>query len=181
MLRLLVNPAATVQSVRSLTAGRRPRPGTYQAMMNPSPLAHDVTSSGAAPAARDTSDAFTIGNPPQGEVLNLPVLLSRCLGDRDFCAHLLGRFADRVTEQLTALDNAATSNAYDLAARAHALKGVAGNLSAELLESAAAELERRVRAGDVASAAPLLDRIRAEVVRAIEAVPAALDRLHRGG
>ena len=92
-------------------------------MMNPSPLAHDVTSSGAAPAARDTSAGYAVGIPPKGEVLNLPMLLSRCLGDRDFCAHLLGRFADRVTEQLTALDDAATSNAYDLAARARCAQG----------------------------------------------------------
>ncbi len=106
-------------------------------------------------------------------------LLERCLSDRGFCAVLVQKFATRAAELSAALEQAAgRRNLAELAYHAHALKGMAANLSADALHAWAAALERSVRGGTIGQTLPLVARVRAEVQRCIDAVPALLEQLN---
>ncbi len=105
-------------------------------------------------------------------------LLERCLSDRDFCTTLVQKFATRAAELSLALDQAALHHdAAELSRQAHAIKGMAANLSADALQTWAAALERALRAGNEGSIRPLVARVRAEMQRCIEAVPSVIEQL----
>ncbi|MGD9724252.1 MAG: Hpt domain-containing protein [Pirellulales bacterium] len=105
-------------------------------------------------------------------------LLERCLSDREFCGTLVQRFAEHIAERATALEQALAGNvADDLMQHAHAIKGMAANLSADNLHFWAGALERAVRGGNTGQLRPLVARVRAEVNQCLDAVPHLLDEL----
>jgi HPt (histidine-containing phosphotransfer) domain-containing protein len=109
---------------------------------------------------------------------HLVSLLGRCLGDGEFCGALLARFPERSIELVAALDASATGgSAADLARQAHAIKGLAANLSADELRFWAAALERAATGGSPQHARTLVAKVRAEIERCRRAVPALLEQL----
>jgi HPt (histidine-containing phosphotransfer) domain-containing protein len=112
---------------------------------------------------------------------DLEGLLHRCLGDRAFCRMIVQKFADRGGDLITAMERAANSgNAAELAAQAHSIKGVAANLSADDLRACAGELERIARSGNLDLSRPLVERVANQIARALEAAPAAMERIAAG-
>jgi HPt (histidine-containing phosphotransfer) domain-containing protein len=105
-------------------------------------------------------------------------LLERCLGDRGFCAVLVGKFVSRAGELSAALEQAVyVGDRSELARQAHAIKGMAANLSADSLQTWAAALERALRMGNAANVRPLVSRVRVEIQRCLDAVPGMLEQL----
>jgi HPt (histidine-containing phosphotransfer) domain-containing protein len=105
-------------------------------------------------------------------------LLERCLSDREFCASLVQKFAARAEELSAGLEQAAgRQDLTEIACHAHALKGMAANLSADALQSWAAALERAVLGGTIEETLPLVARVRMEVQRCVDAVPTLLERI----
>ena len=104
--------------------------------------------------------------------------VARCLGDRGFCAVLVGKFVARAAELSAALEQAAhVGDKPELARQAHAIKGMAANLSADSLQTWAAALERALRVGNAANVRPLVARVRTEIQRCLDAVPGMLEQL----
>ncbi len=80
---------------------------------------------------------------------------------------MLHKFSRRAGDQMAAIDRAvASSNLAELTVRAHTLKGVAANLAADSLASAAAELERLARQSQLDRLAAAVSRVRGELERA---------------
>ncbi|GAA0799607.1 Hpt domain-containing protein [Spirilliplanes yamanashiensis] len=98
--------------------------------------------------------------------------------DVAFVARMLRSFADRapgLAEALTAAVEAGDAEA--VAARAHALKGAAGNAGATGLAAACAELERRAGAGDLAGVRGGAAEVREALIRTDAAITHALAEL----
>ncbi len=134
-------------------------------------MPHGSDSSRAVPTA--------VGETSAPEVpFRVARLLERCLLDRRFCAALVEKFAARADELSKELEQAASrQDLAELARHAHSLKGMAANLSADGLQSWAAALERTVHGGTIGQTRPLVVRVRAEIQRCIDAVPAVLRHL----
>ncbi len=101
-------------------------------------------------------------------------LLGRCFGDCEMAAELLDMFSDCATSNLSAIDEAVVSqDSASLVRIAHALKGVAGNLSAKSLHTRAAVIDRDYRQGNSDLTALLADvsLMRSEVMRCMAALP----------
>ena len=112
--------------------------------------------------------------------IHVESLLDRCFGDADFCTLMLRKFLHRAGDQLAALDRAARSgNAVNLAREAHTLKGLAGNLSATSLQLSADRLEQVARRSDLKEAGSLVDQVRDQVARCLEAIPRVLAQISR--
>ncbi len=108
-------------------------------------------------------------------------LLARCVDDREFCALVLHKFSQRAADQMAAIDRAvANGNSAELAVRAHTLKGVAANLAAERLASAAAELERLARGPQLDRVTESVALVRGELERAVQFVPEVVEQLLAG-
>jgi HPt (histidine-containing phosphotransfer) domain-containing protein len=94
---------------------------------------------------------------PSTTPLDIPELLSRCLGKRELAHRVLGRFQRQLTEDVTRLHHAvAHGEAHVVAKIAHRIKGAAANVSAHELHERASTLEEAARLG-------LWDRIPSEV------------------
>ena len=125
---------------------------------------------------RDASSAPSAAE--RAAPIHLASLLERCLGDHVFCRLILQKFVDRSADLAAALDRAVLArNAADLARHAHAIKGIAANLSADALYSRAADLERSLTSGRPDQTRPLVVRLRAEIERCRLAVPQMLAQL----
>ena len=84
----------------------------------------------------------------------------------------------RAAELSAALEQAAhVGDKPELARQAHAIKGMAANLSADSLHTWAAALERALRVGNAANVRPLVARVRTEIQRCLDAVPGMLEQL----
>jgi CheY-like chemotaxis protein/HPt (histidine-containing phosphotransfer) domain-containing protein len=126
----------------------------------------------AEPAAAPVSSAD--GRPP----FDLDELLKRCMGNRDFMAKILDKFAHSVGADMERLEQAVShGDLKTAAAAAHMMKGMGANLSAEGLRQAAMELERTCHDGLHKDAASALARLRDEVHRCLAHVPDALAEL----
>jgi HPt (histidine-containing phosphotransfer) domain-containing protein len=100
-------------------------------------------------------------------------LLARCLGNTDLVSRLLKVFEPEIGGDLKRLEAAFDAgNGDDVANFAHAIKGSAANLSADALASLARELETAARQGEWQSRGELIERIRNEFRRCVEALPA---------
>jgi HPt (histidine-containing phosphotransfer) domain-containing protein len=109
---------------------------------------------------------------------DLESLLVRCLDDRQFCGALVAKFSQRAAELAAGLDAAAAAgSAAEVARQAHAIAGLAANVSAERLRFWAAALERASRGGAANHARTLVAKVRAEIDRCSRAVPRLLDQL----
>ena len=110
----------------------------------------------------------------------LESLLGRCLSDREFCAAFMQKFADRAADLSTQIEEAARSELRgELALHAHAVKGLAANLSADDLHFWAAALERSAQTGSREQSRSLAARVRAEIERCLAAMPHALEWIGR--
>jgi HPt (histidine-containing phosphotransfer) domain-containing protein len=126
----------------------------------------------------DDPPAVTSVSPLSQSAFHAERLLERCLGDRGFCAVLIGKFVARAGELSAALEQAAlTGDKKELAHQAHAIKGMAANLSADSLQTWAAALERALRVGNLANVRPLVSRVRSEIQRCLDAAPGMLEQL----
>lgn len=86
-----------------------------------------------------------------------PSALQRMMNDEDLLMQLLEAFIEEVPVRTAALQTAAETGDDDaLIHNAHAVKGVAGNLSAMRLHKLAAEMEREARTGNISQAVSLL-------------------------
>ena len=145
--------------------------------MNTAP--HDIgsnTASAAGPLALCPADVAADG--PPACPFDTGSLLARCVDDREFCALMLHKFSRRAGDQMAAIDRAvASSNLAELTVRAHTLKGVAANLAADSLASAAAELERLARQSQLDRLAAAVSRVRGELERTVQMVPQLVEDL----
>jgi two-component system sensor histidine kinase/response regulator len=108
------------------------------------------------------------GPPP----FDLDELLQRCMGNRDFMAKMLDKFAPAVGDSLERVEESVSQGDLDTAAKvAHMLKGMGANLSAQGVRQAAMELEHACRAGCRDGATSALARLRTEVCRCRDQMP----------
>jgi two-component system sensor histidine kinase/response regulator len=108
------------------------------------------------------------GPPP----FDLDELLQRCMGNRDFMAKMLDKFAPAVGDGLERLEESVSQGDLDTAVKvAHMLKGMGANLSAQGVRQAAMELEYACRAGRRDAATSALSRLRTEVGRCRDQMP----------
>ena len=102
-------------------------------------------------------------------------LLERCFDDCEMAVELLDMFSECATTNLKAIDQAVVQkDRAKLVSIAHALKGVAGNLSAKTLLKQTTTIDREYRDAnrDLDSLVGEVSLMRSEVVRCMEAVPA---------
>jgi PAS domain S-box-containing protein len=99
-------------------------------------------------------------------------LLMRCRGNVEFAQSLLSDFevdlpqrVDRIVSDLRQSDAAAAIES------AHTLKGAAGTMSAEPLQTLAAEIEEATKSGNLADASVGVDRLRDEAQRCLHFIP----------
>ena len=107
-----------------------------------------------------------------GQVLDLPQLLGRCLGNLDLAERCLVRFEQRLRADLEEVER--TVDAQDYAALtqvAHRVKGSAATVSAISLADAAAALEDFARERDAADATDVIAQFQNEVGRFLQCVP----------
>lgn len=119
--------------------------------------------------------------PAEPAAFDVDALLHRCLGDGEFSAQILQKFAARADGQRAALQRAvASGNLDDLRREAHSLKGVAANLSADTLRSRAARLELAARTSQTQGLSKLLADTCDELARCVATIPKVLGRLTPG-
>ncbi len=101
-------------------------------------------------------------------------LLDRCFGDSELVVELLKMFANRATDNLSAIDDAvAKKDRASLVKLSHAIKGVSGNLAAPTLLKVSTKVDREYRDEDCDLELLLRDVnvMRNEVERCLAAVP----------
>ncbi len=104
--------------------------------------------------------------------VDLPALLRRCLGDRKMCCELLTMVDRRLPDLLDAVRTSLDAcDATALATTAHALKGVAANISASSLTELARHLETGISEGDLSSTAQVFPSLKHETARLLGALP----------
>ncbi len=105
--------------------------------------------------------------------LDLAALRRRCLGNCELVDRIIGNFADRLPQSAQELEEAVLSNRLrEATAQAHALKGMAANLSADRLQQVVNDLEMTCAAGDRLLAVTDIARVRREVQRCLAFVGA---------
>jgi HPt (histidine-containing phosphotransfer) domain-containing protein len=124
-------------------------------------------------------ETATLPRPGAGaKPCDLAGLLTRCWGDVKFSRAVVKKFVEQSGELLAMLSAAAASHdTSELAKQAHTLRGMAGNLSAQDLTVAAAQLERVCRGTEQPQLPQLVDRVRREIERLVQAAPQLLDEL----
>ena len=93
----------------------------------------------------------------------------------EFAERIINKFRSRVTGDVDGIREAlAASQAANLAALAHRIKGTSANLAAEPMRAAAIELERLAKAGDLDDAGAWVEQLQQEAERFIQ--PLLADR-----
>lgn len=118
-------------------------------------------------AAPETSKAVArpvvTGTDDEGHVdlvINFATLRQRCLQKEDLMQRVLGKFHNRLPNDVAALTAAVEQTKWaEAASLVHALKGAAGNVSADRVRRCAAELEVTVAAKDEITCASNLERL----------------------
>jgi len=136
-------------------------------------LAQANEDSATSVAASSVAAASAPAIPPQRRLADQPIdvdaLQRRCLGDADFARRMLDRFKERIDDDVAALaGHVSDGNAHAAAQAAHALKGLAANMSAQSLEREAAELENLCRREELSAAVDRLDPLHREAQRCRE-------------
>ncbi len=109
--------------------------------------------------------------------------LQRCFGDTDMAIEILDLFTNRAPQNLQQIDEAiGQCNRLKLVQLAHAIKGVAGNLSAAKLHQLSHHVDHQYRNAATDEATLLADAkaLRAELTACLDAVPALRDSLVQG-
>jgi CheY-like chemotaxis protein len=114
-----------------------------------------------------------------------PAVLAELRGldeDGELLTTLITHFLAETPERMAAMQAAVSRrDAAALAETAHALKGSSGNLGATRMQELCGELQTLGRAGDLASAGALLDRLDEEFSRVRPVLQQEQDRIHAGG
>jgi len=114
--------------------------------------------------------SFSPGNrqhPDGGDnPIDYPQALEEFDNDPEFLLEVLTGFIENLNAQTKVLRSAIDDGDGDgVAKETHAIKGGAGNLTADMLAGAAAALEKAGRSGDLTDAAALMDNLEKEIVR----------------
>jgi HPt (histidine-containing phosphotransfer) domain-containing protein len=111
---------------------------------------------------------------PAVEGIDIQSGLNRVAGNAGLYRRLLGQFADKYADGAGEVRRLLREGKKDEAERlAHTVKGVAGNLGMAAVGATAAEVEKRVRAGDAPPEA-LLEKFESEIRAQAEAIARAL-------
>jgi signal transduction histidine kinase/DNA-binding response OmpR family regulator len=157
-----IDPAHLVRTIHALTAAA------------PRPAAEPQPPTAAPDAPPPPSFPLDAAAPP----MDIRELHARCLSNAAFATRLLTRFQQRVATDLEQLSQTVREHKLEDAARlAHAMKGSAGNLSANTLRDVAIEIEQFSRAGDATLADDALKRLHHEVARCVAFIPEAIAAL----
>ncbi|MFW6240470.1 MAG: response regulator [Thermodesulfobacteriota bacterium] len=101
-----------------------------------------------------------VAAPPDATIFDWPEFVRRVGGNETLCRELVGVFLDRMPVQRDRLIEAmATGDLEKIRSEAHAVKGMAANISAPRLRDVAAEAERRAAEGDPDGAARAVRRL----------------------
>ncbi|MFN8728571.1 MAG: ATP-binding protein [Planctomyces sp.] len=120
------------------------------------------------------------GETTVSEVIHYPSLLERCLNKPEVAERLLGKFATSAQQRVEELRSAAEArDATRLGGVAHALKGAAGNMSAQRVQAAAAEVERLASENKIDEAIAALDPLYNHVRECIAFIPTLADSSRR--
>jgi HPt (histidine-containing phosphotransfer) domain-containing protein len=107
-----------------------------------------------------------------GQVLDLPQLLGRCLGNLELAERCLVRFEQKLRADLEDVERAVDSHDYAaLTQVAHRVKGSAATVSAISLADAAAALEDFARGRDASDGTAAIAQFQKEVGRFLQRVP----------
>ncbi len=141
--------------------------------------AADTTGSETRPAgSRDQRAAEASLAAP----IDMDALLGRCLGSTDLASRLLAAFEPEIGRDLEKLEQAlAAENDGGIADYAHAIKGSASNLAADALAELARAMEQAARQGQWRSRGGLIQQIRQEFSRCVEALPDLRTTVQSGG
>jgi HPt (histidine-containing phosphotransfer) domain-containing protein len=113
-----------------------------------------------APPAPEKDGGRVVAAPPDAGVFDWPEFVRRVGGNEALCRELVGVFLDRLPAQRERLAEALEAGDLErIRSEAHAVKGMAANISAPQLREMAAEAERFAAAGDSGGAARTLDRL----------------------
>ena len=133
---------------------------------------------GAEPASVAVVRA-DLANLPELAGLKLEVVLRRLGGDRALLRRLLSRFCESELDCVTRIRAALAAGEHEVATRtAHTLKGLAGNIGAEVVALIAGEVETQLRHGADAAEQDLADldrELRGLIERIEESSPALIE------
>jgi len=158
-----------------------PKPIDPQELMRTmaSCVRHNVTPSHASTTVvhSDPSNAAAIGA-TTSDVAQLPMdiaaLLQRCRGKASLVEKLLKTFGQQIKGQLDSLRSDLDGRQIQSAGRlAHTIKGMALNLSAGPLCEVAAEMEKRIVAGEIDVAIGCMDALNQRVTELMQYLPTA--------
>ena len=150
-----INPKLLLQKIESLTASRAAGP-------------RRVAGDAARADRHDSVQSQHALRPP----IDSESLLARCLGSADLVSRLLAAFEPEIGKDLEGLEQAfQAGNGGGVADFAHAIKGSAANLSADALSELARELEHAARQGQWQTRGELIEKIRSEFGRCLQALP----------
>jgi CheY-like chemotaxis protein/HPt (histidine-containing phosphotransfer) domain-containing protein len=163
-----INPQLLIQAIENLLA-QVDAPATVEAL----PEA-EITAANTADqteAAASSEEQVT----PVLPVLDVKPLRARCLNDDSFLQRVLAKALTRIPADVLNIVSAAEQTDFDgLARSAHALAGMAANLEARQLLSAARGLEDIARSQQASALPPLLVQLR----QAATQTEAAVEQLH---
>ncbi len=129
----------------------------------------------AQPGIRQMSQAPPTDDPPP---VDLESLQERCLGSREVAARALNLFDTGLARDFGVLADAVLKgDARSVAAKAHAIKGAAANVSAEPIRRLASELETLGKDDAVSQSQSCLDQLQVEVARFRSHLASALAEL----
>ncbi len=105
--------------------------------------------------------------------LEFEQLLARCMGNLEFAERVLGKFQERLEEDLVQIERGLDSgDAKEIARVAHLLKGASGNVAATALQAEAANIEALARERRLEQVPLHLDRLRSQRSRFVDSVSA---------
>jgi CheY-like chemotaxis protein/HPt (histidine-containing phosphotransfer) domain-containing protein len=122
----------------------------------------------AAPATSPPPVSRTVPGPAEvdARVFDHAAALRQCLGKPALLTRVLGIFAGRLGEMVSAIDQAVIArDASALHRAAHSLKGASGNIQANRMYEHALALEHLGRSGDLSGAPGMLDELKREATQ----------------
>jgi len=127
----------------------------------------------------ESGEESIVVNPAPSESskpIDFDSFLHRCMGNTAVMKKILDLFENKIKENLDQISESVRAvDAEQIALLSHALKGAAGNISAEPLREIAAQLEKIGRSGDLKLAENMLQTLRSEVENCLAYLPQAED------
>jgi signal transduction histidine kinase/CheY-like chemotaxis protein len=116
--------------------------------------------------------------PTPTDTIDVPSLMGRCLNKPALVLRVLDLFTASAQQRLSEIEEATrASDLSQMAKAAHALKGAAGNISAEGLRRAAHDLEQLGKGSLEGSAPELLETLRTQLDATLKAIPPVKQKL----